>query len=154
MQFITVASALFAAAVAAPAPQTTDCPNPAHCGPADTNQYENINIAEYSLRKNDGIQSVYFKLSGDNATDLTCQSGPIPTLPSDNVDCGEGTDYRFVVIKDPNGGSEPGLAINHQTAPFFGKTGTGSVPTYCHAGGNGPNDFVCSQVGAVTIVIK
>lgn len=60
MQFIAVAS-LFAAALAAPAPapQTTDCPNPAHCGTApDPAKYENIDISDYYLRKNNGIQSV------------------------------------------------------------------------------------------------
>lgn len=33
--------------------------------------------------------------------------------------------------------------------------GTGSVPTYCHAGGDGPQDFVCNVVPNtfVTIVI-
>lgn len=31
--------------------------------------------------------------------------------------------------------------------------GEGDVPTYCHAGGNGPNDFVCQETSATTIVI-
>jgi hypothetical protein len=35
MQFL-VAASLFAAALAAPVAQTTDCPNPAHCGPPHT----------------------------------------------------------------------------------------------------------------------
>lgn len=35
-----------------------------------------------------------------------------------------------------------------------GKWGQGTVPTYCRAGGNGPNDFVCHQVSEVTIVIQ
>ncbi|CAO2657521.1 Nn.00g036470.m01.CDS01 [Neocucurbitaria sp. VM-36] len=153
MQFITVASALFAAALAAPAPQTTDCPNPAHCGGApDPSTYENIDISDYTLRKNDGIQSVYFKLSGTNGTGIVCQTGAVPTVPSEVVSCGESA-YRFGVVADPNGGEETGLAIYHQTAPFVGKWGTGSVPTYCRAGGNGPNDFVCQQVNAVTITI-
>jgi hypothetical protein len=35
-----------------------------------------------------------------------------------------------------------------------GFTGEGPIPTYCHAGGDGPQDFVCSQVAFVTIVVS
>jgi hypothetical protein len=95
MQFLTIAS-LFAAALAAPTPQTTDCPNPAHCGgPPDPAHYENVDITDWSLRKNNGtIQSVYFKLSGENATDLVCETGVIPSLPAPVVNCGD-SDYRY-----------------------------------------------------------
>lgn len=118
MQFLTVASALFAAALAAPMAQTTDCPNPAHCGEApDPSTYENIDITDYNLRKNDGIQGVFFKLSGNNTTDISCEIGAVPTIPSEVVTCGE-SDYRFGVVADPNGGSEPGIAVYHQTSPL------------------------------------
>ena len=78
MQFFTVASALFAAALAAPAPQTSDCPNPAHCGgsPPDPSTYENIDISDFYVRKNNGIQNAGFKLTGKNATDLECSIAP------------------------------------------------------------------------------
>jgi hypothetical protein len=154
MQFFTVASALFAAALAAPAPQTTGCPNPAHCGGSapDPSSYENINISDFYLRKNDGIQNAGFKLSGNNVTDISCEIGAVPSLPSEVVTCGT-SDYRFGLVKGQE--SDYGLAIYHQTSPFAGKYSTGDVPTYCHAGGNGPNDFVCSQaVDELTIVIN
>jgi hypothetical protein len=154
MQFLTLAS-VFAAALAAPAPQTSDCPNPAHCGAApDPAHYENVNIEDYSLRKNNGtIQSVYFKLSAGNATDLVCQTGATPSLPGPVVICGD-SDYRFGLTAPQNGTSDAGLAIYHETSPFAGKWAIGPAPpTYCHAGGNGPDDFVCSQVSAYTIVI-
>lgn len=151
MKVFAIASALFAAALAAPAPQTTGCPNPAHCGPApDPSKYENIDISDFYLRKNDGIQNAGFKLSGNNATDIACEIGAVPSLPSEVVTCGT-SDYRFGLIKGQD--SDYGLAIYHQTSPFAGKYSTGDVPTYCHAGGNGPDDFVCSQVNALTIVI-
>lgn len=38
--------------------------------------------------------------------------------------------------------------------PSFGFYGEGNVPTYCRAGGNGPQDFVCTQVNPTTIVIS
>jgi hypothetical protein len=152
MQFFTVASALFAAALAAPAPQTTGCPNPAHCGgsPPDPSTYENIDVSEFYLRKNDGIQNAGFKLSSNGNATISCEIGAVPTLPSEVVTCGS-SDYRFGLVKGQE--SDYGLAIYHQTSPFAGKYNVGDVPTYCHAGGNGPNDFVCSQVNALTIVI-
>ncbi|KAF2997389.1 hypothetical protein E8E13_004905 [Curvularia kusanoi] len=152
MQFFTVASALFAAALAVPTPQTTDCPNPAHCPstpPPNPDHYENIDITDFYVRKNDGIQGASFKLSGKNATDLECSIGAT-TLPSKVVTCGD-SDYRFGLTKGDT--TEFGLAIYHQTSPFAGLYAIGDAPTYCHAGGNGPDDFVCQQIGALTIVI-
>ncbi|KAJ4384234.1 hypothetical protein N0V86_001081 [Didymella sp. IMI 355093] len=152
MQFFTIASLFAAAAVAAPAPQTTDCPNPAHCGGApDVSKYENVDISDFSLRRNDGIQNASFKLSGNNGTDISCEIGAVPSLPSEVVACGT-SDYRFGLTKGES--SEYGLAIYHQTSQFSGKWAIGDVPTYCHAGGNGQNDFICAQVTALTIVIQ
>ncbi|KAH7078934.1 hypothetical protein BKA63DRAFT_488630 [Paraphoma chrysanthemicola] len=152
MQFIAAAS-LFAAVLAAPTPQTTDCPNPAHCGPApDPATYENIDIADYYLRKNNGIQAVGFTLSGDSAKNVSCSIGA-STVPSEVVTCGT-SDYRFGLIEPEAGSfSDVGLAIYHETSPFAGKSGNVTVPTYCRAGGNGPDDFVCSQTSFVTVVI-
>lgn len=118
MHFLTLTPLFAIAALAAPAPQTTDCPNPAHCGgPPDPSSYENIDISDYTLRKNDGIQAVYFKLSGNNATDIVCQTGAVPSIPSEVVTCGE-TKYRFGLVEDPSGGSEPSVAVYHETAPL------------------------------------
>jgi hypothetical protein len=151
MQFLTIASLFAAAAVAAPAPQTTGCPNPAHCGtPPNPADFENINISDLFVRKNNGIQNASFKLSGQNGTDIACEIGAVPSLPSEVVTCGT-SDYRFGLTKGDT--TEFGLAIYHQTSPFAGKWAIGDAPTYCHAGGNGPDDFVCNQVGKVTIVI-
>ncbi|KAL6712659.1 hypothetical protein ACN47E_000536 [Coniothyrium glycines] len=156
MQFLTIASLFAAAALAAPMPQTPDCPNPAHCGtaPPDPSTYENIDISDYILRKNNGIQSISFKLSsGATTTDISCSISAVPSIPSDVVTCGTSA-YRFGVVANPNGGSEPGIAIYHQTSPFAGKWGTGAVATYCRAGGAGPDDFVCQQKNPTTIVIQ
>ncbi|OAL06134.1 hypothetical protein IQ06DRAFT_301178 [Phaeosphaeriaceae sp. SRC1lsM3a] len=157
MQFLTIASLFAAAAIAAPAPQTSDCPNPAHCGtPSDPSKYENVDITDYTLRKNDsGIQSISFKLSGQNATDILCEVSPFTGFPSKTVTCGS-TDpdsgYRFIAI-EPKGEGDADIAVYHQTAPFAGKWAEGSVPAYCHAGGLSPDDFICTQVNAYTIVL-
>ncbi|KAL0261902.1 Effector protein PevD1 [Diplodia seriata] len=139
---IAAATALFGAiATAAPAAQSTGAPDPA--------TYENIDIADLTVRKNDGIQSVSFKLSGKDATDLDC-SASNPGLPSDVITCGE-TKYRFALYSGTE--SEFALRIYHELGLAVGFYGEGEVPTYCHAGGNGPDDFVCSQVNPTTIVI-
>ncbi|KAF2856881.1 hypothetical protein T440DRAFT_412218 [Plenodomus tracheiphilus IPT5] len=156
MQFITLAAALFGAAIAAPAPQTSDCPNPAHCGePPAPGTYENIDISEYTLRKNNGtVQAVSFKLSGDDAKDLLCETGAVPTLPSEVVTCGD-SKYRFGLVASPTEGDvNPGLAVYHETGIASGKFAIAQGPNvYCHAGGNGPQDFVCQQVDFYTVVI-
>ncbi|KAI4911861.1 hypothetical protein J4E90_006678 [Alternaria incomplexa] len=152
MQFFTLAALFGAAAMAAPAPQTSDCPNPAHCqGPPDVNSYENVNFKDYTIRKNNGtLQSVSFKIDGRNATDLSCVGGPYPTLPAPIVNCGD-SKYRFAMTKDING--DYPITLYHELGTAVGFWGQGVVPTYCHAGGNGPNDFVCSQVAQYTLVI-
>lgn len=152
MRFFTAASLFAAAALAAPAPQTTDCPNPAHCGgsPPDPSTYENLDVSDFSLRKNPGIQSASFTLSGNNGT-VQCEIGAVESLPSDVKACGD-SKYRFGLIKPTGQGAEVGLRLYHETSSFAGLIGEGDVPTYCHAGGNGVDDFICAQVSALTIV--
>lgn len=157
MQFITAATLFAAAALAAPTPQTSDCPNPAHCGtPPDPSTYENVDITDYTLRKNDsGIQSISFKLSGQNGTDVPCSVSAFSGFPSPTVTCGSpapDTGYRFIAI-EPKAEGDSDIAVYHQTAPFAGKWAEGSVPTYCRAGGQTADDFICTQVGAYTIVL-
>lgn len=144
MQFIPASAALFAAiAAAAPTPVQESAT-------LTTRQYasENIDINDFFVRKNNGIQAVSFKLSGDDAKDLEC-SGSNPK-PTDVITCGD-SKYRFVI--KPGQVEEFGLTIYHELGPAFGFYGEGDVPTYCHAGGNGPDDFVCQQVAFTTIVI-
>ena len=154
MQFFTAATLFAATALAAPVAQTTDCPNPAHCGgsPPDPSTYDNINISDFTLRKNDGIQSVSFSLSGANGT-AECSIGAVPSLPSAVEVCGD-SKYRFGLIEATSQGAEVGLRLYRELGTAFGFTGEGDVPTYCHAGGNGPDDFVCQQVTQLTIVIN
>ncbi|OJD31756.1 major allergen alt [Diplodia corticola] len=140
----TLATALFGAAAtvaAAPTPQSTGAPDPA--------TYENIDIADLTVRKNDGIQSVSFKLSGRDAADLGCSASD-PGLPSAVITCGE-SKYRFALYAGAE--SEFALRVYHELGTAVGFYGEGDVPTNCRAGGNGPDDYVCSQVTPTTIVI-
>lgn len=101
---VAAATALFGAiAAAAPAsPQST--------APPDPNTYENIDIADLYVRKNEGIQSVSLKLSGKNATDLDC-SASNPGLPAEVFTCGE-SKYRFAIDKGET--TEFALHIYHE----------------------------------------
>jgi hypothetical protein len=146
MQYLTLAS-LFAAALAAPAPQTA---------PTVT---ENIDITDFYLRKHNGtIDSVNFKLEGDEWGTLSCSIGEVTSFPSKTIACGgeENHKYSFILIapKDPSTG-DADLAIYHQTGQASGLWAeVPSPPTYCHAGGNGVNDFICAQIPTVyTIAI-
>jgi hypothetical protein len=120
MQFITVASALFAAAVAAPVAQTPDCPNPAHCGgsPPDPNSYENIDITNYFLRRTgNSIVAVDFTLEGkDGSVDCAISASPSISLPSPVTKCGDSA-YRFAVIAPENADSDASLALYKELGP-------------------------------------
>jgi hypothetical protein len=136
MKYFAVASALLATAFAAPAAQ---------------GRTENINITDLFVRKNgDKITAFDFKLSGNDAKDLVCKTGAIASLPSETITCGD-SNYRFVLTKGKE--TDYSLTIYHQTGVASGLYGAGAVPTYCRAGGTGPKDRICGQVGALTIVI-
>ncbi|KAG9255657.1 uncharacterized protein F5Z01DRAFT_550652 [Emericellopsis atlantica] len=137
--------------LAAAAPKATSTPpNP--------DSYENVDIADFTVRKEQAagqdtptaINSVSFKLSGDDATDLAC-SASNPDFPSEVITCGD-SKYRFV-LQPGSDDAEFGLTLYHELGPAVGFWGEGNVPTYCRAGGNGPDDFVCQQVAATTFVI-
>ncbi|EAT91695.1 hypothetical protein HBI56_012000 [Parastagonospora nodorum] len=156
MQFITAAT-LFAVALAAPTPQTADCPNPAHCGETSPTVYENINITGFSLRKNNGaVESISFKLTGDEAQEpIQCSIPKFTTFPSEMVTCDDGkSNYRVVAIKPKDATADADLAIYHQTGQASGLWQEAPLPAnYCHAGGNGPDDFICAQIPDVYTVV-
>ncbi|KAM0323672.1 hypothetical protein ACHAQA_008607 [Verticillium albo-atrum] len=140
---LATVSALFgASALAAPAPSPSD-------GPRDPNTYENIDIADFNVRKGeDGtIKYVNFKLSGNDADGLACEAEN-PGLPSEVITCGE-SKYRFALY--PGEEFEFALRLYHELGLAFGFYGTGEVFTYCRAGGLG--DFICQQQNPTTIVI-
>jgi hypothetical protein len=140
MQFIAAAS-LFAAALAAPAPkpQTSDCPNPAHCGETSPTAYENIDITDFWLRKNNGsIESVSFKMTGDEAKEpILCSVGATPTFPSATITCDDGkSNYRVILTAPKDSADDVTISLYHQTGQASGLWQEFTVPAYCHAGGN------------------
>jgi hypothetical protein len=142
MQFPTLASHLAATALAAPAPQN------------EGTYTETISITDFSLRKSNAtIQSVSFKLAGDaTTTPLLCSYGPTPTFPSETVTCGSpDSNYRVILIAPKDAArSDVDLAIYHQTGQASGLWAEASAPpAYCHAGGLGGDDFICTQIPEV-----
>lgn len=117
---------------------------------------QNLQIMDFFLRKNnDGLRSINFKLTGDNVTNVPC-SLDLATQPDAVTTCGDGADtnYRFGVNKPFDASSSTAnLTFYHQTSTAWGKWGAGSIPTYCHAGGDGVDDLACSQIGQVTVSI-
>jgi hypothetical protein len=140
MQFLAITSLFAAAALAAPAPQSSG---------AATAQ-EPVTITDFWLRKhNDIIDSVDFTLEGADGT-FSCVVGETASFPSKTVSCGgpENRQYSVILIapKDPSV-SDVDLAIYHQTGQASGLWNEAPAPaTYCRAGGDGIDDRICSQI--------
>lgn len=110
MHFVSVAATFFAGlAAAVPAPQSTGAPDPA--------TYENIDIAEFTVRENaDGsLMATSFLLSGEAAANLTCSASD-PSLPSEVYICGD-SKYRFALV--PGSEYKYGLRIYHELGTAY-----------------------------------
>lgn len=118
---------------------------------------EDISITDLFVRKHvtgseERIDSVGFKLSGDNATDLDCvaQNPEFPD-PKRATDCGT-SKYRFT-LRPGRDGSGFMLRIYHELGTAVGLWGQGNCPLHCHTGGSGPSDVACTQVADLKIVL-
>ncbi|KAF4300958.1 putative major allergen-like protein [Botryosphaeria dothidea] len=120
MQFLTIAA--FAATLAAA---------------ADT-----VSVKDLSVRKNNGLQSASFTVqpSGDACSSTDAASLVYPRINQ----CGTGL-YYFQIQEGESDAFK--LTITKKVGMNSVTNATVDVPTYCHAGGNGADDFVCSQVG-------
>ncbi|KAK7726293.1 hypothetical protein SLS57_003379 [Botryosphaeria dothidea] len=104
---------------------------------------ETATVTDLSIRDNNGIQSASFKVAG-----VECSSTDAAVFTNNEaVVCGESA-YRFRL---QGSNSKYDLTLYKQTGTAVGITGTTTVQPYCHAGGNGQNDFVCTQVGDITV---
>lgn len=106
MKTFTAVTALFAG-LAAALPQAPD-----------PNTYENIDIADFTVRKDvgkeqaDSVSVVYFKINGTDATDLVCEASS-PAFPSEVVTCGE-SKYRFALYPAEDEPYEFALRLYHE----------------------------------------
>lgn len=144
MRFSAIVATAFAGLVAA-SPAATPAP-----------RGEDVTISNFTAREDktptgQDVKAVSFTLDGRDATGLSC-SASNPGDHSEVITCGD-SKYRFA-IWGVDGGSF-NLRVYHETGLAVGYYGEHAVPTYCHAGGAGPNDFVCSQVnGPLTFHIQ
>ncbi|KAL1627539.1 hypothetical protein SLS56_006363 [Neofusicoccum ribis] len=111
---------------------------------------ETVQIKDLSVRDtSDAIQSATFTIQPDG---VQCSATSAADLASDvAVVCGESA-YRFELRDGSNG--HYALTIYKQTAPGAGLYGSTEIAPYCHAGGNGQDDFVCQQTGDVEVTIS
>ncbi|KAL1638017.1 hypothetical protein SLS58_009038 [Diplodia intermedia] len=118
---------------------------------AATGLAASVKVTDLSIRDNAGLQSVSFTVD-DGAT--ACSSSDASTLAGNGANpCGAGDVYSFSVEK--SAGSEYQLYLHKNVdGEVRGLNGGGKAPVYCHAGGNGKNDKICSQVGDFEVKLE
>ncbi|KAI0377699.1 hypothetical protein F5Y04DRAFT_263497 [Hypomontagnella monticulosa] len=142
----TIATFLSAGVLAAPAwhiPRQIDNDDP---------MSEDVSITSFSVHKAGAngtsagvVDGVSFKLSGENATDLSCSATASTInsgLPTEVITCGD-SKYRFALLEGPDTATFT-LRVYHELGLGVGFYGYGDVPTYCHSGGL--DNMVCSGV--------
>ncbi|KKY13280.1 putative hypersensitive response-inducing protein elicitor [Diplodia seriata] len=109
-------------------------------------------VTDLSIRDNAGLQSVSFKVDG--TTD--CSSSDPSTLAGNGANaCGDGNPPVYTFSVEKNGASDYQLWLHKNVdGSVRGLNGGGKAPVYCHAGGNGQDDFVCSQVGDLEVELQ
>ncbi|EOD51940.1 putative major allergen-like protein [Neofusicoccum parvum] len=110
---------------------------------------ETVSIADFSARKNDGaLQATSFKIQPAAAE---CSSTAAADIVYPRMtQCGNSL-YHFQIKQGE--GNAFSVTLTKETGMNEVINGTIDVPVYCHAGGNGPNDFVCTGVEATSIVL-
>ncbi|KAH7058846.1 hypothetical protein B0J12DRAFT_696520 [Macrophomina phaseolina] len=110
-----------------------------------------VQVTDLSIRDNDGLQSVSFKVEGTD-----CSSSDPTTLAGNGANaCGDGNPPVYTFSVEKKGGSDYQLWLHKNVdGSVRGLNGGGKAPVYCHAGGNGQNDFVCTQVGDLSIELQ
>ncbi|KAL1639463.1 hypothetical protein SLS58_007895 [Diplodia intermedia] len=107
---------------------------------------EEAAITNLYARKLNGtvVDSLSFKLSINGKAPYDCSSSTFGYGQCNTTDAY----YGFGLQR--NGSSTYTIVISKVLEDGYSIWGQGAVPTYCHAGGAGPNDFVCSQVNNAT----
>ncbi|KAH7039056.1 hypothetical protein B0J12DRAFT_731254 [Macrophomina phaseolina] len=103
---------------------------------------EHAAITNLYARKLNGtvVNSLSFKLSIDGKIPYECSSSTFGFGQCNTTDA-----YYGFALQD-NGTSTYTIAVSKSLGGGYDIWGQVGVPTYCHAGGAGINDMVCSQV--------
>ncbi|OJD30536.1 major allergen alt [Diplodia corticola] len=111
-----------------------------------------VAIQNLSVRKNNGTQAASFTIAPAGAkcsqTDSTALVYPRMT------ECTGGAYNYYFQISELETADTWNLTITREVGMNSVVNGSLAVPTYCRAGGNGANDYVCSQVGNSTTVLN
>ncbi|PHH60641.1 hypothetical protein CDD81_1392 [Ophiocordyceps australis] len=124
---------------------------------AQAPQREEIKISEFYVREDESegdrvVHNVGFKLTGRDATDLSCSTtNPVFPRPTQAATCGN-SKYRFSLHPGTDN-SDFALMIYHEMGTGVSLWGQGNVPSICRAGGAGQDDYVCNQVGGPTTIV-
>ncbi|KAF2823237.1 hypothetical protein CC86DRAFT_298700 [Ophiobolus disseminans] len=109
-------------------------------------------ISNLYLRKPDGkkINSIGFNIKATNAGTLDFDCAASADTIEDNklYQCGENSGIWFSFQSDRNG-----LVLRQDVSEDIQYVATATLPNYCRAGGNGPNDFVCNGVADAYITL-
>ncbi|KAF2025631.1 Alternaria Alternata allergen Alt A 1 [Setomelanomma holmii] len=109
-------------------------------------------ISEFYARKPDGksINSIGFNIKATNAgtLDFNCSASADTVADDTFYECGENSQIYFAFQSDRNG-----LLLKQKVSDDITYVATTTLPNYCRAGGNGPNDFVCQGVSDAYITL-
>ncbi|KAH7153617.1 hypothetical protein EDB81DRAFT_758561 [Dactylonectria macrodidyma] len=136
MRAFTAITALFAAVVAA--------------APAPTK--EDVWVGNFVVRKTSGTSGTSIQVVSFDIPDFHCQASK-PSFPSKATQCDGGSTYFFSLVPSTEDNAEFGLEITRHFKDGSILFGSGAVPTTCRKGGNGANDYVCTQSTPVGIFI-
>ncbi|KAF4306108.1 putative hypersensitive response-inducing protein elicitor [Botryosphaeria dothidea] len=110
-----------------------------------------VKVTDLSIRDNEGLQSVSFKVEGTD-----CTSTDPTTLAGNGANaCGDGNPPVYTFSVEKNDASDYQLWLHKNVdGDVRGLNGGAKAPVYCHAGGNGANDFVCTQVSDLSVELQ
>jgi hypothetical protein len=154
MQFTTtVLSLLAAASLSAAAPLEVRQTDSTPCPVVQEGDYV-WKISKFYSRKPNGLDketnSIDFNISATNngTLDFQCAASADAIEDGKYYKCGENSFISFAYQSDRNG-----LLLKQEVSDDITLVGTTTVPDYCRAGGNGPNDFVCQGVSDAYITL-
>ncbi|GME33556.1 Major allergen Alt [Neofusicoccum parvum] len=108
---------------------------------------EEAHVRDFSLRTNNGLQSISFKLQPAN---LQCTSSSAAELAGTSFITCDTSKYRFSI-----NGTKPEyqLTIIKEVAVAAGIQGSIKFQPQCHAGGDGVNDYVCYLANDIDLIL-
>lgn len=148
MQFTVIAASLLAAAglsMAAPIEARADT-----CPVVQEGDYI-WKLDDFTARKLDGktISSLSFNIKATNNGTLDFDCSSSTTVEAGKFyPCGENSFIYFAYQDDRSG-----LLLKQEVSDDITYVGSATLPSYCHAGGSGPNDFVCQGVSPAYITL-